>query len=89
MLTSKPHTNARKAQAYFEEHLAAGDYYSESQAVAGEWFGEGAHRLALSGVVKRDEFLALCENCDPHTGGKLTARTRTTAGPRSATRCPS
>lgn len=78
MLTSKPHTNARKAQAYFEEHLAAGDYYSESQAVAGEWFGEGAHRLALSGVVKRDEFLALCENRDPHTGGKLTARTRTT-----------
>lgn len=78
MLSPKPHTNARKAQEYFEEHLAVGDYYSEGQVVAGEWFGEGARMLALSGRVKRDEFVALCENCDPRTGEKLTARTKTT-----------
>src|SRR5690606_34616936 len=63
---------------YFEEHLAVGDYYSEQQAVRGEWLGAGARLLGLSGVVQKDEFVALCENRDPSTGGKLTPRTKTT-----------
>ncbi|TLD71349.1 conjugative relaxase [Phragmitibacter flavus] len=74
MLSPKTQYNLKNAKAYFEEHLCVGDYYSENQAVAGEWVGEGARSLGLSGVVHAQAFLALCENLDPRTGEKLTAR---------------
>lgn len=78
MLSPKPQMNLRNAKEYFQEHLAVGDYYSEGRAVAGEWLGKGAETLGLSGVVKSGEFVALCENLDPRTGQKLTARHKTT-----------
>ena len=62
MLRPKPQLNLQNAREYFREHLCVGDYYSEGQKVTGEWLGEGAKRLGLSGTVSEKDFLALCEN---------------------------
>jgi conjugative relaxase-like TrwC/TraI family protein len=74
MLSPKTQTNLKNAKSYFEEHLAVGDYYSESEQVIGEWIGTGAALLELGEVVGQDEFLKLCENRHPQTGKRLTQR---------------
>ncbi len=74
MLSPKTQTNLKNAKSYFEEHLAVGDYYSESEQVVGEWIGTGATLLNLQAVVGQDDFLKLCENRHPHTGERLTQR---------------
>ena len=78
MVTAKTQYNLTNAREYFEEHLCVGDYYDEGQRVAGEWIGMGAKRLGLSGKVRADDFLRLCENQRPRTGEKLTQRLNTT-----------
>ena len=78
MVTAKTQCKIRNAREYFEEHLCVGDYYDEGQRVAGEWFGLGAERLGLSGKVRADDFLRLCENQHPVSGDTLTARLNTT-----------
>lgn len=78
MVTAKTQYNLKNAREYFEEHLCVGDYYDEGQRVAGEWIGVGAERLGLSGKVRADDFLRLCENQHPDTGEKLTQRLNTT-----------
>lgn len=78
MLSPKTQYNLANAKGYFEEHLAVGDYYDEGERVSGHWLGNGAELLALSGTVKRDEFLSLCDNLDPRTGELLTQRLKTT-----------
>jgi conjugative relaxase-like TrwC/TraI family protein len=78
MVTAKTQYNLKNAQEYFEEHLCVGDYYDEGQRVAGEWIGKGAERLGLSGRVRADEFLRLCENQHPTTEEKLTQRLNST-----------
>lgn len=74
MLTAKPQLNLQHAREYFREHLATGDYYSAGQKVAGQWFGVGAERMGLKGIVNETDFLRLCEGLNPHTGEKLTQR---------------
>ena len=74
MLSPKTQTNLKNAKSYFEEHLAVGDYYSESEQVVGEWIGAGAALLELGAVVGKNEFLKLCENRHPQTGERLTQR---------------
>lgn len=74
MLTPKPQMNLHCAKEYFREHLRVGDYYAEGQKVSGEWFGEAAEKLGLTGEVTEKEFLALCEGLNPQTGEWLTAR---------------
>ena len=74
MLSPKTQYNLKNAQEYFEEHLCAGDYYSEGEGIRGQWLGKGAESLGLRGDVGRDEFLALCENQHPKTGKLLTQR---------------
>ena len=89
MVTAKTQYNLKNAREYFEEHLCVGDYYDEGQRVAGEWTGIGAERLGLSGKVRADGFLRLCENQHPTTGETLTQRlntTRTEAGENAANR---
>ncbi len=54
MLSPKTQYNLKNAQQYFEEHLCAGDYYSEGQRIRGQWFGKGAEALGLRGDVGRD-----------------------------------
>ena len=78
MVTAKTQYSLTNAKGYFEEHLCVGDYYNEGQRVSGEWFGVGAQRLELSGEVRAEEFLQLCENQHPATGEKLTQRLKTT-----------
>ncbi|MEO7298050.1 MAG: MobF family relaxase, partial [Verrucomicrobiota bacterium] len=89
MVTAKTQYNLKNAEEYFEEHLAVGDYYDEGQRVAGEWIGLGAERLQLSGKVRAEDFLRLCENKNPATGETLTQRlntTRTEGGESAANR---
>ncbi len=89
MVTAKTQYNLKNAEEYFEEHLAVGDYYDEGQRIAGEWIGLGAQRLDLSGKVRADDFLSLCENQHPATGDTLTQRlntTRTEGGESTANR---
>jgi conjugative relaxase-like TrwC/TraI family protein len=78
VVTAKTQYNLKNAEEYFEEHLAVGDYYDEGQRIAGEWIGLGAQRLDLSGNVRAEDFLRLCENQHPATGEKLTHRLNTT-----------
>jgi conjugative relaxase-like TrwC/TraI family protein len=78
MLSPKTKYSLTNAKEYFEEHLCAGDYYSEGEKIAGEWFGNGAELLSLSGRVGRDEFINLCDNLHPRTGKLLTQRLKTT-----------
>ena len=77
MVTAKTQYNLKNAREYFEEHLCVGDYYDQGQRVAGEWIGTGAERLGLSGRIRADEFLRLCENQHPISGEKLTQRLNT------------
>jgi conjugative relaxase-like TrwC/TraI family protein len=75
VVTAKTQHNLSNAKSYFAEHLAVGDYYQEGQKVAGEWFGRGAESLGLGGTIREADFLALCENQNPQSGGPLTQRT--------------
>jgi conjugative relaxase-like TrwC/TraI family protein len=78
MLSPKTKYSLINAKQYFEEHLCAGDYYSESDRVLGQWLGSGAELLGLSGRVGQEEFLRLCDNLHPQTGERLTQRLKTT-----------
>jgi conjugative relaxase-like TrwC/TraI family protein len=77
VLTAKTQYNLKNAREYFEEHLCVGDYYDEGQRVSGQWVGVGAEELGLTGMVRADEFLRLCENQHPATGETLTQRLNT------------
>jgi conjugative relaxase-like TrwC/TraI family protein len=78
MLAAKAQYSLRDAKRYFQEHLSIGDYYSENQAIAGQWIGKGAEALGLSDITDAKEFLRLCENLHPQTGQRLTLRHKTT-----------
>ena len=74
MLGSKTQYSLKNAEDYFREHLRVGDYYMEGRSVSGEWMGEGAKRLNLSGVTTEKDFLNLCRNIHPQTNEQLTPR---------------
>jgi len=79
----KAQTNVRNARAYFREHLTVGDYYCERQAVPGEWLGQGAGLLGLSGKVGEKAFLSLCNGRHPETGERLMQRLNSTRRERN------
>jgi conjugative relaxase-like TrwC/TraI family protein len=68
--------NAAAAQSYYKGGSGS-EYYAEGQEHAGEWGGLAAERLALEGGVEKAAFDALCENKEPGTGERITARTKT------------
>ena len=74
MLTMKAQFSLGNAEKYFKEHLQVGDYYMEGQQVMGEWMGQGAESLGLTGATHTDEFVSLCRNLHPATGERLTQR---------------
>jgi conjugative relaxase-like TrwC/TraI family protein len=78
VLSIKTQCNLANAEKYFGEHLQLGDYYSDQNHAPGEWMGEGARRLGMAKVVRRDDFLKLCHNRNPSTGQLLTQRMKTT-----------
>jgi conjugative relaxase-like TrwC/TraI family protein len=78
MLSPKAQYSVGDAKKYFREHLGVGDYYTEGQHAPGQWFGQGAEDLGLSGVTTEDQFVRLCDNLNPQTGERLTLRLKTT-----------
>ncbi|MFO0935118.1 MAG: MobF family relaxase [Gemmataceae bacterium] len=65
-------SDARAVSAYF----AKGDYYAEGSVEAvGEWGGEAAGKLGLSGFVEKQDFERLCKNQHPRTFEPITPRT--------------
>ena len=46
----------------------------EGRTVSGEWIGDGAKKLNLSGVTSEKDFINLCRNMNPQTGEQLTPR---------------
>ena len=78
MLATKAQYRLPNAKEYFKEHLSVGDYYAQDQQVLGQWYGDGAEQLGLSGVTRQNEFVRLCENLHPQTGQRLTVRQKTT-----------
>ncbi len=77
MLFITPTSSAKGAKSYFSQALAPSDYYIRDQQEApGTWHGLGAELLGLSGEVTQQQFHRLCENQNPLTGEKLTARTK-------------
>jgi conjugative relaxase-like TrwC/TraI family protein len=52
------------------------DYYLPLGEAPGEWFGEGAVRLELSGAGRRDQMAALLDGRDPRNGQRLGQRPR-------------
>ena len=67
--------SADAAKAYYAGGRGS-EYYAEGQERAGEWGGLAAVRLGLEGMVEGGAFDALCENRQPGTGERLTARTK-------------
>src|SRR5580658_7553014 len=74
MISPFTQTDVGGVRQYFKEHLAVGDYYSENRTAIGQWFGEGASSLNLTGNVEERAFMSLCDGNDPNTGKRLTAR---------------
>ena len=70
MLRVIQNTSAAGARSYY----STADYYSEGQELVGQWRGEGARRLGLSGTIDSKAWETLCSNQDPQTGAPLTLR---------------
>ncbi len=65
------------AKTYFTQDISRDDsYYANHQELPGMWGGIGAARLGLVGRVSPKDFAALCDNIHPHTGERLTVRTK-------------
>ena len=62
-------TSSAAAKAYFR----SSDYYASTP---GEWLGKGAKQLGLTGAAHTEDFDALADNLDPHTGLPLTTYSR-------------
>ena len=71
MFSGIPQKNRQAAETYFDEHLSHNDYYTQNETQRGQWLGIGAEQLGLKpeAIVTRDEFLKLCDNQHPVTGG--------------------
>ena len=66
---------------YYNQTLKSGDYYvsqdgiNQSQEIIGDWQGNLAKELGLSGQITQQDFYKLTNNINPKTGQELTART--------------
>ena len=74
MLRITQSASSAAAKSYYVSSLDREDYYSEKQEIVGAWGGKLAEKLGLSGQVERDAFNQLCDNLNPATGERLTAR---------------
>lgn len=66
----------RNGSTYLENHLSANDYYAKGERVKGQWVGEGAESLGLTGEVRPEDLEALRVNQRPGTSERLTPRTK-------------
>ena len=58
-----------------KNYFGSADYYSQGSETVGLWGGKLAPGLGLEGPVTPDAFGQLCDNINPRTGKRLTART--------------
>src|SRR5277367_6082678 len=63
--------SAARAEHYFEENYSHDDYYTQGQTTVGQWIGQGAAGLGLSGAVSRDDFAPLLQGIHPRSGAVL------------------
>ncbi len=66
----------RNGGTYLSSHLAANDYYSKGERIAGQWTGLVAEKLGLRGEVTPEQFEALRVNEHPTSGKRLTPLTK-------------
>ncbi len=65
--------SANAAKEYYSS-ADRSDYYAGVPEKPGIWGGEAAQLLGLKGVVKAEDFAALCDNLNPGTKEQLTKR---------------
>lgn len=65
--------SAGQAKDYYQAEYTSTQesYYTENEAVEGEWFGRQADEWGLEGKVEKEAFERLCEGRDPRTGEQL------------------
>jgi TrwC relaxase len=66
----------RNGSTYLENHLSANDYYAKGERVKGQWVGQGAESLGLTGEARPEDLEALRVNQRPGTSERLTPRTK-------------
>ncbi len=64
------------SSAAAKDYYSRSDYLSEGEELVGNWGGKGAELLGLSGKAGKKEFDLLCDNINPNSGERLTARTK-------------
>lgn len=68
---------AQKSSAQVKTYYERSDYYEDGpNALKGHWFGKGAERLGLDGMVDKAQFERIVENRHPWEDESLTPRTR-------------
>ncbi len=71
LVMSRGALSAGQAETYYEEKYSQDDYYTEEHRVAGQWFGQGAEELRLSGEVAPEDFRAILRGHRPDTAEVL------------------
>jgi conjugative relaxase-like TrwC/TraI family protein len=71
LVMSRGALSAGQAETYYEEKYSQDDYYAEEHRVAGQWFGQGADALGLSGEVSPEDFRAILRGQRPGTADVL------------------
>src|SRR6266481_2539638 len=71
LVMSRGALSAGQAETYYEEKYSQDDYYTEEHRVAGQWFGQGADALGLSGEVAPEDFRAVLRGQRPGTAEVL------------------
>ena len=71
LVMSRGALSADQAETYYEEKYSQDDYYTEERRVAGQWFGQGADALGLSGEVAAEDFRAILRGERPETAEVL------------------
>jgi conjugative relaxase-like TrwC/TraI family protein len=73
MLTISKPLSSSQAQTYHKMEFTSGtqSYYSQGDAVQGEWQGQLAEKFGLSGEVKASDFALLTEGKHPQTEQQL------------------
>jgi conjugative relaxase-like TrwC/TraI family protein len=73
MLTISKALNASQAGTYHTKDFVSEtqSYYAKDDALLGEWQGELADRLGLSGTVSKADFMALANGQNPRTGEQI------------------
>lgn len=73
MMTMSKSLGGAQAKEYYQQEYsnAEANYYSEGNAIHGEWAGLLAEEWGLDGQVEQEQFERLVEGQDPHTGEQI------------------